>query len=333
MVIFFLRIVPFFLGLFRYLLLGLVFLFLISFIAQWDISQWNPQLAKNQQLQYLLDMDKTISKPFDAAIQTIVPPVYKVDITPIIKIIFCLALFFYLKRYVKRLKPYIKYRVQRDKLLRWRTQVNVPQNNSLYIELEQKLNEMSRITDKKKSQKLYLEITALKKKLESKSRYFAFLSMDIVDSTGMKRDEDKSLIQLDFIRFKRMVQTIFDKNGCVKSAWTPDGVMACFNSVNNAVVSAQDTLKELTNFNKKVKQISRDFIVRAGIHAGYIYYDDKLPLEEISDQVIDIAGHMQKHAQPSTIAISKLSIKPVDNSAGFTNKGQVIDGLEVYQWS
>lgn len=326
--IFFLRIMPFILIVLRWALLLLTVLFLLAFLAQ-----WNPDVRRTTPFNRILSVEEQISKPIDTYVRLWVPHTNKVDLTNLIKIILCIALLLYINYLHKRSILYIRYKIQKEKLKRWRAEIHVPKNNSLYIELEQKMDQFSRASNKQQSQRLYQEIADLKKRLERRSRFLAFLSMDIVDSTGMKHMEDKSLIQIDFLRFKRMVQTIFEKQNCVKSTWTPDGVMACFHSVDSAVMAAQDSLKQLKYFNEEVKQISRDFIVRCGIHAGLIYYDDKLPLEELSDQVIDIAGHMQKHAEPGTIAISKLAIKPINNAAGFVCNGKVVDDQEVYQWS
>jgi hypothetical protein len=46
-----------------------------------------------------------------------------------------------------------------------------------------------------------------------------------------------------------------------------------------------------------VKLIKTDFSVRCGVNAGFVYFDETTPLE--ADRVIDVAGHMQKYADPS----------------------------------
>lgn len=177
------------------------------------------------------------------------------------------------------------------------------------------------------------DFVSLKKKMESLSRYLSFLSIDIVDSTGIKAAEDKLKVQYTFLQYKKMVQSIFEQHSVVNSAWTPDGVMACFNSVDDSVCAAQQVLEELVHFNKEVKKIKRDFIVRCGINAGVVYYDEDLPLEEMTDKVIDVAGHMQKYANPGSIAISKPSIKPLDRKSGFLSTTKTVDGYKVYEFA
>lgn len=171
-----------------------------------------------------------------------------------------------------------------------------------------------------------------KKRLDSLGRDLAFLSIDVVGSTEMKIGEDKSLVEYDFREFKKFVESKMNAQGALKSAWTPDGVMICFPSIDAAVRTAQEVISGLNAFNKNVKTMKKDFHVRCGINAGHVYFDATTPMEEMSDRVIDVAGHMQKHALPGTIAIAKPAIEPMQNREGFKPTGKVVDGYDVYHW-
>jgi len=171
-----------------------------------------------------------------------------------------------------------------------------------------------------------------KKKLDTLGRDLAFLSIDVVGSTEMKVNEDKSLVEYDFREFKKFVESKMIAQGALKSAWTPDGVMICFPSIDAAVRTAQEVINGLDAFNKNVKTIRKNFQVRCGINAGHVYFDEATPMEEMSDRVIDVAGHMQKHALPGTIAIAKPAIEPMQERDGFKPTGKVIDGYDVYHW-
>ena len=74
--------------------------------------------------------------------------------------------------------------------------------------------------------------------------------------------------------------------------------------------------------------MKRDFAVRCGVNAGFVYFDDSVPLEQISDRTIDIAGHMQKHAPPNKILIAKQIIEPVKSKDDFNPTERVVDGFE-----
>lgn len=179
-----------------------------------------------------------------------------------------------------------------------------------------------------------LEIYAeTKRSLDTHKKNLAFLSIDIVDSTGMKVGEDVSSAERDFKKYKEMLQRIFAENGAQKSTWTPDGVMVCFGSAGEAIKAAQAAINSLGLFNKNVKTIKRDFRVRAGINSGELFCDDMTPMEEMTDRVIDIAGHMQKHGIVDGIAISKHSVEPLLDQFKFKDAGRVVDGCPVYEWT
>jgi class 3 adenylate cyclase len=171
-----------------------------------------------------------------------------------------------------------------------------------------------------------------KKKLKTMGRDLAFLSIDVVDSTGMKQGEDKESVEYDFREYKNFVEAKLKEQGVLKSTWTPDGVMSCFPTVDAAVRAAREVIVGLETFNKKVKTLTQDFRVRCGINSGYVYFDESIPLEEISDHVIDVAGHMQKQALPNTICIAKPAIEPMKEREGFSTAGRFVDGYEIYVW-
>lgn len=171
-----------------------------------------------------------------------------------------------------------------------------------------------------------------KRKLDQIGRELAFLSIDVVDSTGMKNGEERAAIEHDFREYKRFVDAKLRSEGCLKSTWTPDGVMSCFDNIGAAVRAAGAVIAGLESFNQNVKSMRRNFCVRCGVNAGFVYFDDSIPLEEMSDHVIDVAGHMQKHAEPNTVCVAKPAIQPVDPGTCFEPAGRVVDGYEVYAW-
>lgn len=90
--------------------------------------------------------------------------------------------------------------------------------------------------------------------------------------------------------------------------------------------------ESLKTFNRDVKISKADFSVRCGVNAGLVYFDDATPLETISDRVIDVAGHMQKHAEPNTVLIARKVIEPLRQLEEFTHTSQIIDGYEASVW-
>ncbi len=185
----------------------------------------------------------------------------------------------------------------------------------------------------KMTRKDLLEIYAkTKKSLEEHKVHMAFLSIDVVNSTGMKAGEEPGIAERDFRHYKRMVVKVLTENKAVKSAWTPDGVMAGFRSVREAVLAAQGVVAGLKQFNREVKAIKCDFAIRAGVNAGEVFCDDATPMAEMTDMVIDIAGHMQKYGCVNGVTVSKRAIEPLLGEFRFTDAARLVDGLPVYEW-
>lgn len=171
-----------------------------------------------------------------------------------------------------------------------------------------------------------------KKSLEEQKKNLSFLAIDVVNSTGMKLGEDSALAERDFRQYKKLVERVIAAHKGLKAAWTPDGVMICFASVQNAVQAAQDLIRNLDHFNRQVKTIKADFKIRCGINAGRVLFDDTVPMEEMTDRNIDIAGHMQKYAEANTIYIGAHAIEGVRSQFGFRPVQKQVDGHDVYEW-
>ncbi len=171
-----------------------------------------------------------------------------------------------------------------------------------------------------------------KKSLEEQKKNLSFLAVDVVNSTGMKLGEDSALAERDFRQYKKLVERVIAAHKGLKAAWTPDGVMICFASVQNAVQAAQDLIRNLDHFNRQVKTIKADFKIRCGINAGNVLFDDTVPMEEMTDRNIDIAGHMQKYAEANTIYIGAHAIEGIRSQFGFRPVQKQVDGHDVYEW-
>lgn len=209
---------------------------------------------------------------------------------------------------------------------------NIPRNSPALAPLKERIAELQASSKPEDREELLRVFAETKKKLDAMGRDLAFLAVDVVDSTGMKVGEEQAIVERDFHEYKKLVEGKIKEYGALKASWTPDGVMICLPSVDVAVRLGQDIINSLDAFNKNVKTMKRDFRIRCGINYGYVYFDPAVPMEEMSDRVIDVAGHMQKYAAPNSIAIAKQAIEPVHSREGFETAGRVVDGYEVFIW-
>lgn len=178
-----------------------------------------------------------------------------------------------------------------------------------------------------------LELYAQTKKLlDEQKRDLAFLAIDVVDSTGMKQGEDPALAERDFRQYRKLVEAVIGKRQALKAAWTPDGVMICLPTLEAAVGAGQDLIRALHEFNQSVKTMKAAFKVRCGVNAGSVLFDDSMRMEEMSDAVIDLAGHMQKYAAPDAIFVSQALLGAAALPWGFKPSGKKVDGIDAAEW-
>lgn len=189
----------------------------------------------------------------------------------------------------------------------------------------------SSASEKKSREDLVRQMVEAKRELDAMDKDVAFLALDVVESTNMKLGEDPAFVEHDFREFKTMVQAVAFR-GLLKSAWTPDGAMMCFDSLERAVRAAQDVLRQLPVFNADTRMMGTPFRVRCGINSGRVPYDPDMPMESMSHNVIDVAGHMQKYADPDTIYVAADLLGEKRAKWGFDPAGTEVDGYAVQVW-
>lgn len=189
-------------------------------------------------------------------------------------------------------------------------------------------------TDTRASNRLAMlrEYTETKKALFQEKRHLAFLAIDVVGSTKMKIGEDKLVIEHAFVEYKKFIERILKNNEVWKVAWTPDGIMCAFVTSQDAVNAGQEVLRGLAWFNDGVHQLRTPFSVRSGVNAGEVVFPESKKMEEVSDEVVDCAGHMQKYAAPGTLWVSALVHDELKDHAGFASIEQKVDGHRVFEW-
>lgn len=169
--------------------------------------------------------------------------------------------------------------------------------------------------------------------LEATKMELTFLSLDVVGSTKMKQGEDPYVIEQAFTDYRRLVEGALRRHEAYKQTWTPDGQMAAFKSAPDAVACAKEILSALPRFNAETSKMRTPFSLRVGANCGVVSTDDATPMEKISDFSIDVAGHMQKHAEPDTLWISGEILERLPDTAGFAPAGREVDGHAVHAWA
>lgn len=192
------------------------------------------------------------------------------------------------------------------------------------------------IKDRPVSERLSLlrEYSEAQQQLSKGKRHMAFLSIDVVGSTKMKMGEDKLVIEHAFSEWRTFIERILRTHNCWKAAFTPDGIMCAFLTTREAVGAGQAVLKELSWFNDGVHRLRTNFSVRCGANTGEVIFPEDKQMEEISDETIDVAGHMQKYANTNSLWISREVLLELDEADKdtFQQMDKNVDHRITYEW-
>ncbi len=159
-----------------------------------------------------------------------------------------------------------------------------------------------------------------------------FFSADVVGSTRMKNEQSEAAVKATFHAYEMMLKKIFADYSAWKKAWTPDGVMICFLDRELALGAARRLLENLPRFNATFNKLPVPFQVRCGLNEGELSIYEDSALERIADKVIDVAGHMQKHAPADTLLVGAHVYQALADKTGFVRSDLVVDGYETYAW-
>ncbi len=176
-------------------------------------------------------------------------------------------------------------------------------------------------------------IRGYRDQLDAHKRDLAFLALDVVGSTSMKTSEVKVIVEHAFLAFRSWGDRILTDHGVWKSSWTPDGVMAAFPDLSKAVAAAQEILIQLPKFNHSGHEMGVPFQIRLGVSYGHVLFPDKARMDEVTDQVIDLAGHLQKYAQPDSLLVAKQDLERLRSTKGFRTSHRQVDGHDTFEWS
>jgi class 3 adenylate cyclase len=177
------------------------------------------------------------------------------------------------------------------------------------------------------------DYTEARNYLSKDKKSLTFLSIDVVGSTKMKAGEDKLVIEHAFSEYKKFVTRILKNRNIWKVAWTPDGIMCAFHTLADGVGAGQDVLSGLPWFNQGVHHLKTGFNVRCGVNAGEVVFPDEKAMEEVSDEVVDVAGHMQKYAAHGALWVATDLLPQLPTGHGFRDlQDQQVDGHPVSEW-
>lgn len=139
------------------------------------------------------------------------------------------------------------------------------------------------------------------------------LDIDIAESTKLKENESHETIVFSFNEYWSFVDKIIQRKKGKLINRAGDGAIYAFDEPDDAVLSAQDIIRNLNRFNTTINTLKSHFRIRIGINSGELASDNNKtkPGKEgdVFSKTLDIAAHLQKIAEPQTLLISEHTYK------------------------
>lgn len=170
----------------------------------------------------------------------------------------------------------------------------------------------------------------LHREMKQSMKTRTFLCLDVCHSLELKNSEDPFLAQYSFSAYHRFIERKVELNAGRIHSTAGDGVMACFETVEGCLNAARSLLHDLEAFNSTQNRLSLPFVLRVGVHTGSVIVDDEGEVNLMFAKTLDIAGHIQKHADPGQIELSEVSVQSLSNRSDLTKLNRVVDGLQIY---
>jgi class 3 adenylate cyclase len=128
------------------------------------------------------------------------------------------------------------------------------------------------------------------------------MMVDVVHSTRLKREANPLAVEVSFREYANFIRREVTTHGGAVRAVAGDGVIAEFSSPISAFAAARSIQTAMPEFNSTQNTLGHPFRVRIGLHSDSVHGD----LEQVSfAEVIDVAAHIEKKAQPGGIVVTE----------------------------
>jgi class 3 adenylate cyclase len=173
----------------------------------------------------------------------------------------------------------------------------------------------------------------LQRELEGRKHHRAFLSVDVVGSSEMKRDASELAVEYSFSQFRLWVERIVAKNGGEMQSAAGDGVMCVFPTDTAAVRAARQLQEGLPRFNEERNRLPTPFRIRCGVSAGHVALEEGMPLGHLHSPVIDRAAALQKQAAPGGLLVGgEVAAAALMELEGARPLPEPVDGAPAFSW-
>lgn len=174
---------------------------------------------------------------------------------------------------------------------------------------------------------------AIQHALEEHKQHRAFLSLDVVDSTGMKAGADPLVVEHSFGQYRGWVEGIVRAHGGEMQSAAGDGMMCVFKDEASALRAARELQGGIGGFNTDRNRLGRPFAVRCGITSGTVAIEPGAPIGHLNSPVLDRAAAIQKRAEAGDILVgSEVAAAALVELGGVAALPDFVNGERVFSW-
>lgn len=159
-------------------------------------------------------------------------------------------------------------------------------------------------SDKDSRLELLKQLVEIQDQLKASAQHTAFLSVDVVGSTVLKKGADPLQVEFTFGEYHRYVEAITRRNGGQLHSTAGDGVTCAFPTADAAYRAARQIQSGLFEFNGARNRLGKPIELRVGIDYGVVVPSGQGATDVDFSSVIDHAAHLQKACPVGCVALS-----------------------------
>lgn len=152
---------------------------------------------------------------------------------------------------------------------------------------------------------LLSQLLEIQDKLKRDEKQVSFVSVDLVGSTKIKTENDPVAVEYTFNEYHRYIEQATLKHGGKIHSTAGDGVTCVFDDPVAAIAAGKAMQAGLFEFNAYKNQLGNPVVLRAAVHTGSVLAPGQEATAVNFAHVIDVAAHLQKAAEPGTLAVSQ----------------------------
>lgn len=151
---------------------------------------------------------------------------------------------------------------------------------------------------------LLSQLLEIQTKLRQDEKYVSFISVDLVGSTRIKTENDDLAVEFTLNEYHKFIESVVLKHGGKIHSTAGDGVTCVFDEAPAAVAAGKAMQAGLFEFNAFRNKLNDPVSMRAAVHTGNVLAPGREATAVNFAHVIDVAAHLQKLAEPGTLAVS-----------------------------